>query len=45
MIAPIHNRDELEEAMEMIVDGTRGHVSRPMKDYGGYLGHFNNWTG
>jgi unsaturated chondroitin disaccharide hydrolase len=33
------------EAMEMIVDGTRYLVSRLMKDYDGYVSHFNNWTG
>jgi hypothetical protein len=29
------------EGMDMIVDGTRYHVSRLMKGYDGYVSHFN----
>jgi unsaturated chondroitin disaccharide hydrolase len=42
-------RDEplelFEDAMAMIVDGTRYHVRHLMDGYDGYVSHFNNWTG
>jgi unsaturated chondroitin disaccharide hydrolase len=31
--------------MDTIIDGTRSHVRRLMKDYSGYVSHLNNWTG
>lgn len=37
--------DTFEEAMALIVHGTRHHVSRLMNDYDGYVSNFNNWTG
>jgi unsaturated chondroitin disaccharide hydrolase len=45
MTAPAKDQEALEDAMGLIVDGTRSYVSRLMKDYDGYIGHISHWTG